>query len=131
MWLLVSPGFRCMFVSINLLPVFHFCTLNLESSWIYTIPFQPSSIFYYIIVINSTRFKICVSSVNVHRFINIYIYIKKNVKKSEKLMEIVNIDGKDLHIFWTTWGISVKFSEKNVAWIILIATKKPRALTSL
>ena len=38
---------------------------------------QPSSQFYYIIVINSTRFKISVSFVNVHRFIKIYIYIYK------------------------------------------------------
>ena len=29
-----------------------------------------------------------------------------------KSMKIVNIDGKNLYLFWTTWGISVKFSEK-------------------
>ena len=33
-----------------------------------------------------------------------------NEKKSEKVMKIVNIEGEDLHIVWTTWGISSKFS---------------------
>ena len=41
-----------------------------------------------------------------------------NVKKSEKSMEIVNIHGENLHIFWKTWGISIKFSAK--MWIMLI-----------
>ena len=27
-------------------------------------------------------------------------------------MKIANIDREILHIFWTTWGISIKFSEK-------------------
>ena len=30
---------------------------------------------------------------------------KAGLKKSEKMMKIVNIDGENLHIFWTTWGI--------------------------
>ena len=34
------------------------------------------------------------------------------LKKSKKLMKIVNIDGETLDIFWTTWGISVKLSWK-------------------
>ena len=28
------------------------------------------------------------------------------------MMQIVNIDGENLHIFWTTWGVSMKFWEK-------------------
>ena len=30
-------------------------------------------------------------------------------------MEIANIDEESLHIFWKTWGISMKFSVKDVA----------------
>ena len=47
-----------------------------------------------------------------------------NVKKSEKLMKTVNIEENHLHIFWTTWGISIKFSEKIWLKIILKVTKK-------
>ena len=32
-------------------------------------------------------------------------FVTKNIKKSEKLMKIVNADGKNFHIFWTTWAI--------------------------
>ena len=35
--------------------------------------------------------------------------MSKNVKKVD---ENSYNDGKDLHIFWTTWGISMKFSGK-------------------
>ena len=39
-------------------------------------------------------------------------------------MKIVDIDGENLHIFGTTWGISIKFSEKMWLMIILKVTKK-------
>ena len=47
-----------------------------------------------------------------------------SVKKSEKSMKIVNIDRENLHIFWTTWAILMKFSGKLRNMIILKATKK-------
>ena len=46
-----------------------------------------------------------------------------NVKKSEKSMKIVKIDGDNLHVFWATWGLSMKFSEKTWLMIILKVTK--------
>ena len=39
-----------------------------------------------------------------------------NVKKIEKLVKIVNIEGENLHIIWTTWGISMKFHERGDLW---------------
>ena len=47
-----------------------------------------------------------------------------NVKKSKTLIKIVNIENENLHIFWTTWGISMKFSGKTWLMIILKVTKK-------
>ena len=38
-------------------------------------------------------------------------------------MKIANIDREFLHIFWATWGISMKFSEKMWIMIILKVTK--------
>ena len=38
-------------------------------------------------------------------------------------MKIANIDRESLHIFWTTWGISMKFSEKMWLMTILKVTK--------
>ena len=35
-----------------------------------------------------------------------------NVKKSEKLIKIINIVEKNIDIFWPTWGISVKLLGK-------------------
>ena len=40
-----------------------------------------------------------------------------------KLMKIANTDREILHIFWTTWGISMKFSGKMCLLIILKVTK--------
>ena len=34
-------------------------------------------------------------------------FVTRKCEKSEKSMKIVNIDGEYLHIFWTTWGISM------------------------
>ena len=39
-------------------------------------------------------------------------------------MKIANIDREILHNFWTTWGISMKFSGKMCLMIILKVTKK-------
>ena len=48
---------------------------------------------------------------------------QRNLKKSKKLMKIVNIEGENLHIIWTTWEISMKFSGK-IRLMILKVTKK-------
>ena len=46
------------------------------------------------------------------------------LKKSKKLMKIANIDREILHIFWTTWGNSMKFSGK-MCFKIILSLKKP------
>ena len=46
-----------------------------------------------------------------------------NVQKSKKQMKTFNIDGENLHIFWTTWVISMKFSGKMWVMIVLKVTK--------
>ena len=43
---------------------------------------------------------------------------KEISKKSRKLIKTVNIERKNLHIFWTTWGITIKFSGK--MWLIIL-----------
>ena len=37
---------------------------------------------------------------------------QRSVKESKKLMKIVNTDEENLHIFRTTFGISIKFPRK-------------------
>ena len=49
--------------------------------------------------------------------------MSKNSKNRGKLMKIANIDREILHIFWTTSGISMKFSGKMWLMIILKVTK--------
>ena len=49
--------------------------------------------------------------------------MSKNPKNWGKLMKIANIDREILHNFWTTWGISMKFSGKMCFMIILKVTK--------
>ena len=39
-------------------------------------------------------------------------------------MKVVKIDGENFHIFWMTWGISMKFSGIMSLMIILKVTKK-------
>ena len=39
-------------------------------------------------------------------------------------MKMANIDRESIHIFWTTWGISMKFSDKMWLMIMLKVTKK-------
>ena len=46
------------------------------------------------------------------------------MKKPEKFMEVVNIDEENLHIFWTIWGISIKFPIN--IWIITILKFKKK-----
>ena len=33
---------------------------------------------------------------------------QENVNKIDKSMKVVNSEGKNLHIFWTTWWISME-----------------------
>ena len=49
--------------------------------------------------------------------------MSKNPKNWGKLMKIANIDREFLHIFWTTWGNSMKFLGKMSFKIILKVTK--------
>ena len=51
-----------------------------------------------------------------------------NVKKSEKPIKIVNIDTEN-HIFWTTWGILMKFSGK--MWLMIILNHKKSEVHTL
>ena len=48
---------------------------------------------------------------------------QENVKKSEKMIKIVNIEEENAHIFRKTWGISRKFSEEMWLMMILKVTK--------
>ena len=54
----------------------------------------------------------------------ISFFVTRERKKFKKLMEIVYIKEKEFGIFWTTRGISMKFSRKVWLIIILKATKK-------
>ena len=56
--------------------------------------------------------------------ISFFVAKQGNVRKSKKLMKIVNIDGENLHIFITTDVISMKFSGKMYLMIILQVIKK-------
>ena len=40
--------------------------------------------------------------------------MSKNPENRWKLMKKANIDRVILHNFWTTWGISIKFSGKKI-----------------
>ena len=57
--------------------------------------------------------------------------MSKNLKNWWKLMKIANIDREILHNFWTTWGISMKFSGKMWLMIILKVTKNQGFTLSL
>ena len=48
----------------------------------------------------------------------ISFFIRRNVKKFKKLTKAVNIEEKNLHIFWKTWQTSMKVSEN--LWLIII-----------
>ena len=47
------------------------------------------------------------------------------------MMKIANTDGEILHIFWKTWGVSMKFSGKMWPIIILKITKNQGFTLSL
>ena len=49
--------------------------------------------------------------------------MSKNPKNRWNLIKLANIDKEFLHIFWTTWGNSMKFSGKICLKIILNVTK--------
>ena len=49
--------------------------------------------------------------------------MSKNPKNRWKSLKITNIDRVNLDIFWTTWGISIKYSGKIWLMIILEVTK--------
>ena len=55
----------------------------------------------------------------------------KNPKNWEKLMKIANIDREFIHIFWTTWGNSMKSSGKMCFKIILKVTKNQGSTLSI
>ena len=57
--------------------------------------------------------------------------MSKNPNNQGKLMKIANIDREILHILWTTWGISMKFSGKMWLMIILKVTKNQGFIVSL
>ena len=44
-------------------------------------------------------------------------------KKKKKMMKIINIERENIHIFWTIWGNSMKFSGKTWLKILLKVTK--------
>ena len=50
---------------------------------------------------------------------------QENSKKPEKLMKIVNIEEENLHIFWTSWGISIKFYKKEATYDKIKPHKNP------
>ena len=52
--------------------------------------------------------------------------MSKNPKNWANLMKIANIDREFLHVFWKTWGNSMKFSGKMCFKITLKVTKKPQ-----
>ena len=54
-----------------------------------------------------------------------------NVKKSEKMVKMVNIEQENLHIFWTSCGISMNFSGKMSLMIISKVTKSQDLTLSL
>ena len=57
--------------------------------------------------------------------------MSKYPKNGWKLMKIANIDRESLHNFWTTQGISMKFTGKMCFMIILKVTKNQHLNLSL
>ena len=54
-----------------------------------------------------------------------------NGKNPKNVIKIVYVDGENLHIFWTNWGILIKFSGMMWLMIILKITKKQGFILSL
>ena len=67
----------------------------------------------------------------------INFFVTRKYRKFQKIDESnnvnidVNIDGVNLHIFQTTWGISIKLSEEMWLVIVLNIIKKTMASSSL
>ena len=57
--------------------------------------------------------------------------MSKKPKNRGKLMKIANIDREFLHVFWATWGTSMKFSGKMCLKIMLKVTKNQDFTLSL
>ena len=57
--------------------------------------------------------------------------MSKNPKNRWKLMKLANIEREILHVFWTTWGIPMKFSGKTWLMIILKVTTNQRFILFL
>ena len=79
----------------------------------------------------SNLFKLCWKWKNADIIFLCNRVMSKNPKYWGKLMKIANIDRDFLHIFWTTWGNSMKFSGKLCFKIIWKATKKQGSTLSV
>ena len=67
-------------------------------------------------------------------FLRIWLRLLKKLLMESfvfKLMKIVNIEEENLHIFWTSWGISMKFPEKMSLMIILKVRKSQYSILFL
>ena len=53
--------------------------------------------------------------------------MSRNTENWLKFMKIANIDKEVLHNFWTTWGVSMKFSGN--MWFMIISNKKQQGFT--
>ena len=103
---------------VNLTPCLHISRrTNRRSAQFYTIVKQP--------IWSSLKVKKCWHHLLYAGNISLFA-----TKKYEKLIKIVNINEENLHIFWTTWGISMKFSAK-MCLTITLRLQKTRALPSL
>ena len=54
----------------------------------------------------------------------ISFFATRKCQKPKKLVNVVNIEEENLHIFWTSWEIPLKFSGKTWLMIILKVTKE-------
>ena len=54
------------------------------------------------------------------------VYLEQANIKKPKLMKIVHIDAENLHIFQTTWRISMEFSRKMFLIVLKFAKKQGR-----
>ena len=98
-----------------------FRTTNLKSILLWIIVKQPIS----------SRLKVKKCWYHLLYVTSLGSLLQGNVKKSGKLMKVVNIDGENLYIFRTTSGISKKFSGKVGLTIILKVTKNQGFTLSL
>ena len=78
-----------------------------------TVPKQPCQI----------RWKVKNAEIICYLVTSLVFLLPDNVQG--KMMKTVNTGGENLHIFWATWAISMKFSGKMWTLIILKVTKKP------